>query len=784
MSNIFKKLMIVFMLSLLTLFAVNALENRNGEPSGDDFENYDYIEEAKLMSSRYTKPDDLSIVDPSDFVDIRLSDELVAENDAFELYYDEDIVSFKVLNKATGYVWSTAINNASAGTFSGLLSSGVGFEYILIEKDMFVEKNIGIGDTVFNADVALIDQGIQISIDVEGYCATRRCKNLYPLFLEGRYTLEEMVEIGFAELDLGFDLIVKLTDTGITAEVPLESIVEPDPDTLVVSSIIIFPALGATEMDEIPGYMVIPDGAGALIRYEDNEGQYLAPFEEMFFGRNYGLDNLTQSVANYPLSMPIFGAVHGVNQNAFVGIIEEGMLSARLFAYPNGALNIPYNLIFTKFDIRSVYRQSFSSDGSGGAMKNIETSTSDIKIRYNFLDGDDANYVGIGKNYRQYLEAQAVLDQLNQSGDIEIYLRYLMSDNETSFFGSSLVEMSTVDQVKEMYDFFMSQGLTRQNVALMGWNNGGYSGYLPANVNFENALGSNRKYRDLIEHINQENFVMLMNDYMFATDDTPGISYRVDVAKGSNRFKMAFTRDSFVHDQHYVLYPLVTKSLALGDLEDYRNEEVQVLFESLGSVLFSYYDDEHYYREDSFAIYRDILSEYADIGHYYYPFSYAYQYVNGFYGAPLYNSQLKYYDDIVPLLQVVLVGSIDLFADDLNFNSLGRETLLNIIDYGMNPAFVLSYEPSSKLKDTDLDALYTTEFDLWKDTVVLEYHYINDALKHVNGARIDQRVVLDYGVVKVSYDNGVDIYVNYTSQEFTAGGITIPAFDYALGGVS
>ncbi len=784
MSNVFKKLTLVFMLSLVGLFAVSALENRSAESGDDDFEYYDYIEEAKLMSSRFTKPDDLTIVDPDDFVDIRLSDELIAENDAFELYYDEDIVSFKIRNKATGYVWSTAINNASAGTFTGLLSSGIGFEYILIEKDMFVQENIGIGDTVFNAETALIENGVQVSVDVEGYCATRRCKNLYPLYLEGRYTFEEMVEIGFAELDLGFDLIVKLTETGITAEVPLDSIVEPNPESLVVSSIMIFPALGATEMDEIPGYMVIPDGAGALIRYEDNEGQFLAPFEEMFFGRNYGLDNLTQSVANYPLSMPIFGAVHGVNQNAFIGIIEEGMYSARLFAFPNGSLNIPYNVIFPKFDIRQVYRQSFLSDGSGGAMKYLDTSTSDIKVRYNFLDGDDANYVGIGKDYRAYLDARGVLNQLDQSGDIEIFLRYLMSDNETSFIGSSLVEMSTVDQVREMYDFFMSQGVQNQNVALMGWNRGGYSGYLPSKVSFENGLGSNRKYRQLIEHINQENFVMLMNDYMFATDDTPGISYRVDVAKGSNRFKMAFTRDSWVHDQHYVLYPLVTKSLALRDLDDYQDEQVQVLFESLGSALFSYYDDEHYYREDGLAVYQEIMTEYSDIGHYYYPFSYAYQYSNGFYGAPLYNSQLKYYDDIVPLLQVVLVGSMDMFADDLNFNSLGRETLLNIIDYGMNPAFVLSYEPSSKLKETDLDSLYTTEFELWKDTVVLEYHYINDALKHVNGARIDAREVLDLGIVKVRYDNGVDIYINYTSQDYTAGSITIPAYDYALGGVS
>jgi hypothetical protein len=125
-----------------------------------------------------------------------------------------------------------------------------------------------------------------------------------------------------------------------------------------------------------------------------------------------------------------------------------------------------------------------------------------------------------------------------------------------------------------------------------------------------------------------------------------------------------------------------------------------------------------------------------------------------------------------------------MYSSYLNFNSLGKETILNLIDFGMNPSYILTYEPSSNLKDTDIAYFYTTEFDLWKESVQEEYDYINNALKYVNGESITSRVVLDYGIVEVTYSNGVNIYINYTSNDYVVNDITIPSMDYYLGGVN
>ena len=156
--------------------------------------------------------------------------------------------------------------------------------------------------------------------------------------------------------------------------------------------------------------------------------------------------------------------------------------------------------------------------------------------------------------------------------------------------------------------------------------------------------------------------------------------------------------------------------------------------------------------------------------------------MSAYYQAPMFNSQLKYFDDLVPVLQIVLMGEVPLFSDYLNFNSYGQEFLLQLIDFNVYPSFVLTKNPSSLLKDTDIEYIYTSEFDLWKDTVVEQYDFINDALRHVIGETLVSREVPVQGIVKNTYSNGVIIYINYTSTDKVYEGITIGAINYALGG--
>lgn len=744
--------------------------------------NYAFIEEMKLNSTRYTQVDDLSPVDPAFFVTLDADDDKIAENASQELYYDDEFLSFKVRNKTTGYVWSTNIDDPQAGTFNPLLQSGIGIAYLNVQKAMEVTDNVGLADTQYAVVETPIENGIRLDITISGKCARSACERFYPDYLAGDVTEEEMIRYGLTLIDIGFALEVTLTEDGLQAHVPFESIVENNPDEVLLSSIILFPALGATHMDDIPGYMVLPEGSGALIRYEDNEGASIAPFTERFYGGNYGLFEARDSVLNYALSMPIFGAVHGVNQNAMLAILEEGALNARLVAMPNGALNTPYNLIFTKVDYRQAFTQFFTTDRSASAIRQLQSSTTDTTIQYQFLDGDDANYVGIGSAYRGYLMDNGALVQQSPRTDVPIHIEYFMSDSESTFFGSRIVATSTVDDVTAMYDELVAAGVAAQHVVLTGWNDGGFSGRLPIGWDTERKLGSRRDFEALIDHIRSTNPVTLTNNFVMASANTDGVRYRSDVARGVNRFKLEWECDVCVVEDRYLLYPEASRDFALAYLDEFQDLGVNVRLSMLGSTLFSAYDSGFLLREDAYRTYLDVMEAYDGMGNYVHPFAYAFGYTDAYYNAPLYNSQLKYYDDLVPLLQVVLHGTMDLFGPHLNYNSLGREQVLALIDFGVQPSFVLTKTPSSALKNTDSSELFTTEYALWKNSIVDNYTYINDALRHVDGALITARTVLDPGIVRIEYSNGVTIHVNYTSTAYDLGTTIVPALDYVVGG--
>lgn len=86
------------------------------------------------------------------------------------------------------------------------------------------------------------------------------------------------------------------------------------------------------------------------------------------------------------------------------------------------------------------------------------------------------------------------------------------------------------------------------------------------------------------------------------------------------------------------------------------------------------------------------------------------------------------------------------------------------------------------MKQTALNRFYTTTFANWKEQAVDVYNQTNEALCNVNGSAIVNHEILSDAVRKVTYDNGVIIYLNYSDEEQKADGITIPAMSYRLEG--
>ena len=769
MFNIARK---VFLLTMTLTLSMTPVILSSLDSSVDPLPSY--LEEQKLNSSYFTKEDDLSLLPIEAFKTISETDTLIHENDELALYYNEEAISVRILNKATSYVYSGHIDDPNAGSLNEFLASGIGFEFINITRNYDLRQNVGLIDTIHTVETESLNNGIKLSIKIGGFCATRTCERLYPAYLNGAYTEEEMVEIGFTNLNIDFDVEIRLLDSTLEVTVPYDSIKENNADEILLSSIILFPGMGATEMDLVPGYMMIPDGAGALIRYEDNEGAYLSPYVAPYYGEDFGIPSSRLTVSNYPLSLPIFGAVHGVNQNALLGNILMGAEHTRLTVFPNGVLNQPYNLMFPKYDYRTTYRQAFTTDQSSGATRQVKTMTQDIKVSYDFLEGVQANYVGLANAYKDTLGLTA-----SNATQMSLQMTYLMSDSDASFFGASLVPMSDTERVLAMHQAFIDAGITNIDSVLLGWNDGGYSGNMPTRYDLENNLGSRRDFETLFETLNEAGRLALMNNYVFA-GASGDISFRGDVATGVDQFRMEYTCNDCVHPETGILDPSIALDLLERDLSDLSDLDLKYLDESLGTTLYSMYDRGVITRTEMMTTVITMLeTNRLSLA---YPVAPYVPYLDAIYQAPLFHSSLEYFDDLIPLYSLVYSEFMPVYSSYMNFNSEGKERILRLIDFNMFPSYIVSDQKASDLRDSDINYYYTTEFDQWFETITEESTYIKETLESVLHERVESRVVLAPGVVRNTYSNGVMIYINYQSTDQTIEGITIPALDVIVVG--
>ena len=141
------------------------------------------------------------------------------------------------------------------------------------------------------------------------------------------------------------DLEVILTDIGVEVSVPFDSIVEHS--TFKLKNVIVYPFMGAIKRNRMEsGYLLIPEGVGALIRFKESEGK--GTYNGLFYGEDQGLsasvslDSIRSqdgSLIQVPsLGANMFGVIHGEDQNGLLTIIESGASYASFaakFSNPN-----------------------------------------------------------------------------------------------------------------------------------------------------------------------------------------------------------------------------------------------------------------------------------------------------------------------------------------------------------------------------------------------------------------------------------------------------------------
>jgi len=755
--------------------------------------NFTFIDDMLLKSSRYTQKDE----DDSDVIDeyhsrytlsytepelLSMGFNRMIDTDVIDVYFERDSFSVIVIDQASGYQWSsrpefqgfsgTREDNTAA---RNLMNSGIWVDYV--KRDKVSSSTITTASIYSMAEVKYANNA---AYDEDNPDQTR------PYMLEvGTYDTNKVSvsvinaeESSFtARVDLkmigaSFDVVMAVVDGQLESYVDVATVAETDTIYQLIA-VTLFPYLGAARENKMPGYIVIPDGVGAMVRTNRYYDTY---FQANFYGSDRGYDRRTIT----ELNLPIYGMVHEPGTAGYLANIIEGSESATLMAYLWGKSS-RYHRVSTRFNLRQIYKKIIDKAGNGYEVIDEALPNTDFRVRYQFLNGEDASYVGIGKGYRDYLIDTNVLTEREKGHDnkIPLGLDYILSEQEPAFIGTKTVTMTTPDDMAEYYNYFKDEGLTNQQMTLLGWSKDGFVNRAPYRfqIQYKNDL------ENFITDVRDDgNDIYIDNNYFVSTNLSKRVSYRDDVARDLSRLKMALPvqDDNSKVREVYFINPEVSLDKAQNDIEDYESLGVSgVALGSMGDTLFSYYDGGIRSRTDAIATYREVAALYDGLalGQ---PFSYLWDHLDNYTDLPITNTQFDYYTDLIPLIPIILKGSLSYYTPYLNFNALGIDRLLTMVDFGTNPSYVLTKQPSSDLRYTEARGFYTTTFADFDEEIIEVYDYLNAALSSVIGAYIESRTMVETGFSKVTYSNDIVIYVNYSSSQKADGAITVPAQSYRV----
>ena len=561
--------------------------------------------------------------------------------------------------------------------------------------------------------------------------------------------------------------------------------------------------LSSTTEEE--GYIVVPDGSGAVIEF-NNEMTNSVDYVSRVFGKDTLIDTKKFDTTEYYANMPIIGMVY--EDYAYLAIVEEGAALAEINTQISGK-NDNYNKAYFKFYIQEMENVAAMESSAISINKYTGDAFNEtIVIRYQMLEEEEANYTGIAKNYQQYLINTGALTKAEVEDNASLFLDVLGTTKESkNFLGipyQGMASLTTFAETKSMMEFFAAANVKDMDVQLTGWANKGENHTDATKIKIESNMGSKKQLNALAAYAESNGYsfyptLNLQTVYAAKSSASKRATSSFAGKYASKLLSMEYAQigkaqlglDAIrINDYSgYLVSPNKLATYVEKALAQMNKLSVKgIAARDLGSLLVADYstkESEAMNREKAADVenavigtikenYEVLLSN---------PYSYAWQYASAISDLPSRSNEFNVFSYDVPLLQLVLDGCKSYSTTALNNDTQksNQEMLLKCIETRMNPKFMLMQAEMTDLTYTEeYFDLLSVNFDDWKDRIVEIYNEYNAFYQMVKGAEIENHETLYKNVVKVTYTNGVTVYVNYAKRPYMVDGNIIAASSYLI----
>ena len=418
----------------------------------------------------------------------------------------------------------------------------------------------------------------------------------------------------------------------------------------------------------------------------------------------------------------------------------------------------------------------------------------DLKIEYFYLHGEDANYSGMARKYREYLYTKSSLKTLKQKAELNPQVGYTAESlmvrircgwkpapptvlHQTVENEPEMHIACDFDKISLLIDEFKAQGIRKAEFCLVGWNVSGHDGRWPQAFPVEEKLGGEDKLRKLIKKAQDNGYAMVCHtnhtDQYEIADcyDSDNDIVNID-GKTADKF------DYWSGGEMHGICPLKglesAKSMLpkVAELGFKGSHYIDVL--GLICPRLCYHKD----HPVSFPLAVECAKEKCRLSRNLFG-SVSSEGAQGFicdeldYGLYIsfYNgTKVELLDESIPFWQIVYHGSVlsNPYTNTINCTFKTKRDTLKAIEYGARPSFYYYskfYSNNNWMGDTDCTC--DDEFDM-KNSVakIKEADAWYKEMSETVYCFIDEHKKIADGVYKVLYSNGVCVTVDYNKETY------------------
>lgn len=626
-------------------------------------------------------------------------------------------------------------------------------------------------------------------------------KKMTKILEEAGYNQEEYdkdMEGVAVEEKIGFTIPLdyQLTENGLVVAINSSEILERGGAKLY--SIALLKHFGAANTEE-EGYMFVPNGSGSLIHF--NNGKENHGYTQYIYGTDPTVAGYTVVENTMEARLPVYGMKYA--DSALFTVVEKGEALARIDAFTSGATT-SYNNVYTTFYVRGFELLSmFGTTGSQADLPLVEENIYKEQLQLQFmpLSGDDANYAGMATCYRNYLIDKGVLGDKLDNKQLPFFLDILGGVNvPKNVFGvtvDAVVPMTTYEEAALIVEQLNNVGVGNIRMNYLGWFNGGYYHDVPAKIKTISKLGSKDEMVQLAEVLKADGGALFANvafnevcytsdDYILSQEAAKYYNGKVVLLGKVNPYTLKRgTNAKYKETMYTILSAKYLNYYAESFAKEFAELNVQgVALRDLGNVLSADKKrteliNRHDVLQLTLAAFETLAKDNTLLvqgGN-----AYSLGYTKDVVDAPLTGSNFMLIDEMIPFYGMVLHGYVNYAGAELNLTQMSDRSnlLLDLIENGANLRYVLSHEKSDSIKYSGLNDMYSVQYELYMEEIEEFYKELSSAFEGVVNVPIVGHEIIDQDVRKVTYENGVVIYINRGSEDVVIDEITVPANGYA-----